>query len=63
MSLSEVCARAFSFNSTSFSGYRPAQREWARTGLIGPIPCKVPSLPNPMMVFGFVKWTANRKTE
>ena len=27
----------FCFVCTSFSGHRPAQREWARTGLIGPM--------------------------
>ena len=34
---------------TSFSGHSPAQREWARKGLIGPMrgSCEVPSLPNP----------------
>ena len=26
------------FSFTSFSGHRPAQKEWARTGLIAPMP-------------------------
>ena len=36
----------FCFVCTSFSGHRPAQREWARTGLIGPMQGAIPTQSN-----------------
>ena len=33
----------FIYFFTSFSGRRPAQREWARTGLIGPMRGAIPT--------------------
>ena len=35
--------KCFSFSFTSFSGHRPAQREQARTGLIGPMQGAIPT--------------------
>ena len=38
-----VVASVMTFYFTSFTGHRPAQREWAQTGLIGPMRGAIPT--------------------